>query len=112
MNSRRAGLTSSTPGVDVRDVVGDLAAGQRLDGVQPAIGVVELQRRGTHPVLDAGDAHQLDRAQLEVAGARMDGRAVVLLDRQHVDTVLGEEHRRRQPDQAAADDQHGNVDRR
>ena len=81
-----------------------------LDGVEPAIGFVQLERRRAHTILDAGDPHQFDRAQLEVAGARMDGRAVMLLDRQHLDAMLGEEHRRRQPDQAATDHEHGHVD--
>ena len=95
--------------VDVRDVVGDLAAGQGLDGVEPAVGVVERQRRGPHLGLDTGDAHELDGAELEVAGARMDGRALVLLDRQRLDPVLGEEHRRRQPDEAPTHDEHWHV---
>ena len=108
--SRRADVLDAA--VDVRDVVGDLPTGQRLDGVETTVGVVELQRRGADPVLDAGDAHQLDRAQLEVAGPRMDRGAVVLLDREHLDAVLGQEHRRRQPDQAAADHEDRHVDRR
>jgi hypothetical protein len=35
---------------------------------------------------------------------------MVLLDRQHVDPVLREEHRRRQPDHAAADDDDRHLD--
>jgi hypothetical protein len=41
----------------------------------------------------------------------MNGRAVVLLHRQHVDPVLSEEHRRRQPHETAPDHEHGNIDR-
>ena len=99
---RRAELLDA--GVDVGDEVGDLSPVQRLDVVHPAVGVVQRQRRRPHPVLDPCDPHQLVRAQLEVARPWMDRRAVVLLDRQHLDPVLGEEHRRRQPDHAAADD--------
>ncbi len=102
--SRRAHVLDTL--VDVRDVVGDLTAGERLDGVEPSVGVVERQRGGPHLGLDAGDAHELDGAELEVAGSGMDGRAVVLLDRQRLDPVLGEEHRRRQSDEAPTHDQH------
>ena len=96
--------------VDVGDVVGDFPPDQCLDGVETSVGFVQLQRCGTHAILDAGDPHQFDGPKLEVPGPRMDGGAVVLLHRQHLDAVLGEEHRRRQSDEASTDDQDGYFD--
>jgi hypothetical protein len=46
-----------------------------------------------------------------MSGPGMDGGARVALDRQDVDALLGEEQRRRQSDEAAADDKHGNLAR-
>jgi hypothetical protein len=66
-------------------------------------------RRRDDALLDAGDAHQLQRAQLEIPGARVDGRAAVLLHRQAADAVQTQEHRGGKSHQAAADDQDGNV---
>ena len=95
--------------VDVRDVVGDLLAGQGLDRVEAAIGLVELQRGRPHAGLDAGDAHELDGAQVEVAGTRVDGGPFVLLDRQRLHPVVGQEHGVGQADQAAAHYQDGHL---
>src|SRR5690606_18589422 len=54
-------------------------------------------------------AQDLDRADLEVAGARVDGRAGVALDDERLDAVRGEQRRGREPYEAAADDQNGRV---
>src|SRR5690606_28604843 len=54
-------------------------------------------------------AQDLDRADLDVAGARMDGRAGVAFDYERLDAVRAEQRRRREADQAAADDQDGNF---
>ena len=50
-------------------------------------------------------AQQLERAQLEVPGARVDRGAAVALDRQRRDAVMGEEQRRGQAHEASAHDQ-------
>ena len=55
--------------------------------------------------LEAGGAHQLERAQVEVPGARVDRGPAVALDHERAHAVVGEEQRRRQADHAAADDQ-------
>ena len=105
--ARRAHFLNAV--VDVGNVVRDFAPGQCLDVVEPAVGVVEREGRGAHLLLDAGFAHQLHGAQLKIAGAGMDRGAAVLFDRQALDAVAGQEHRGRQADEAAADDEHGHI---
>jgi hypothetical protein len=56
--------------------------------------------------LEPDPAIGLHRADVEIARARVDRGAGVLLDDLRGDAVMPEERRRRQPDQAAADDQH------
>ena len=91
--------------VQVREVARDLATRERLDVVDAAVGVVLLLPLAPDLLLEAGRAKDLDRAQLEVAGARVDRRARVSLDRQAADPVKPQEQRGREADQAAADDQ-------
>jgi hypothetical protein len=104
---RRAELVD--PGVQVREVVGDLAAGQRLDVVDPAVRRVLLLGFAPDRVLEPGRAQDLHRAEVEVSGPGVDRGARVPLDRQHVDSVMAQEQRGRQADQAAADDQYGHI---
>ena len=95
--------------VQVREVARDLAPGERLDVVDAAVGVVLLLPLAPDLLLEPGRAKDLDRAQLEVAGARVDRRARMSLDRQAADPVEAEEQRGREADQAAADDQNIGV---
>ncbi len=98
------------PLVDVGDVVGDLAPGQGLDRVHAPIGIVQGMGGGDHPILDAGDPHELERPQLEIAGARVDGGAAVLFHVEARRAVKAQEHGGGEPDEAAADHQNGSLD--
>ena len=91
--------------VEVGDVDRVLLAGQRLDGVDAAARVVHAQRRLAGALLEPRLAQDLHRADLEVTGARVDGGAGVALGGDRADAVAAEQHRGRQADQAAADDQ-------
>lgn len=71
---------------------------------------VQRERSSADSILDAGHAQQLQRAQVEMARSRTDRGALVTFDRQHLDSVLGEEHRRGQADEAATNDEHRDVD--
>ena len=104
---RRAELVDA--GVEVREVVRDLPAGQRLDVVDPAVRRVLLLGFAPDGVLEPGRAQDLHRAEVEVAGLGVDRGARVPLDRQHLDSVPAQEQRGRQADQAAADDQYGHI---
>ena len=95
--------------VELLDVGGELASGERLDRDDAARRAVGLQRLRAHALLEPHLADHLHRAQLEVARARMDRRARVALHRQRRHAVVAEQHRRRQTHQAAADDQDGNL---
>ena len=91
--------------VELLDVGGELAAGERLDRDDAARRAVGLQRLRAHALLEPDLAEHLHRAQLEVAGARMDRGAGVALHRQRRHAVVAEQHGGRQAHQAAADDQ-------
>jgi hypothetical protein len=95
--------------VELVHVGGELAAGERLDGDDAAGRAVGLRRLGAHAVLEPHLAQQLHRAQLEVPGARVDRGAGVALGRQRRDAVVAQQHRGRQPHEAAADDQDGDF---
>ena len=84
MNSRTRRAELLDAGVEVREVARDLAPGERLDVVDAAVGVVLLLGLAPDLLLEPGRAKDLHRAQLEVAGARVDRRARVALDRQAV----------------------------
>src|SRR6185437_5411237 len=94
---------------EVREVVRDLPAGQRLDIVDPAVRRVLLLRLAPDGVLETGRAQDLHRAEVEVAGPGVDRGARVALHHQHVDSVPAPEQRGRQADQAAADYQYGHI---
>ena len=95
--------------VELLDVGGELAPGERLDRDDAAGRAVGLQRLRAHPLLEPHLADHLHGAQLEVPRARMDRRARVALHRQRRHAVVAEQHGRRQTHQAAADDQDGNL---
>src|SRR5205823_1908177 len=86
---RRAELVD--PGVEVREVVRDLPAGQRLDVVDPAVRRVLLLRLAPDRVLETGRAQDLHRAEVEVAGPGVDRGALVALHGQHTDSVPAQE---------------------
>jgi len=67
--------------------------------------VVLLLALAADRLLEPGCAQDLDRAELEVAGARMDRCARMALDRQAADPMQAQEQRGRQADQTPADDQ-------
>ena len=75
----------------------------------PPVGWYVVKRRRPDDVLEAHLAEHLHRPQLEMPRARMDCRATVAFDRQRRHTEVAEQHRGRQPDQAAADDQDGRL---
>ena len=58
-------------------------------------------------IFDAGEAKQFERAQMKMRGARQRRTAAQPFDRQRRHAMLSEEHRGRQADQPAADDQNG-----
>jgi hypothetical protein len=95
--------------VEVGHVRRELAAGERLHGVDPAPRVVHPQRRRARGLLEAELPEDLHRADLEVARAGVDRGAGMALDRQGRDAVVAEQRRGREPDQAAADDEDGDV---
>ena len=96
--------------VEVGDIGRDLPAGERLDGVDAAVRIELLLGGGPHPVFEPDGTEHLKGAQMKMPGARMDGGAVVTLDRQVRHAVPGEECRGGQPDQAAADDEDIGLD--
>ena len=98
------GAEALDPLVDVGDVDRELAAGERLDRVDPAARVVGAQRRLACRVLEPDLAQDLHRAQLEVPGAGVDRGTRVALYGERPHAVMAEEHRGGQPDEAAADD--------
>jgi hypothetical protein len=91
--------------VEVREVARDLASRQRFDVVDAAVRVVLLLSFAPDYLLQPGRAQDLDRAQLEVAGARMDRCARVTLYRQAADSVDPQPQRGGESNEAAADDQ-------
>src|SRR5690606_25887105 len=68
--------------IEIRDEPRQLLAGQRLDGHDAALGIVGLARFLPRLGLETRLAQNLYRADLEVAGARMNRRAGVALDGQ------------------------------
>jgi hypothetical protein len=86
-----------------------LLAGQRIHQDDGAFRRELLLRLPAHVLFDAGGAEQFDGAHVEEGGARQLRSAAQPLDDQGGDSVLGQEHRGRQTDEAAARDQHRNV---
>ncbi len=78
------------------------------DGVQAAIRIVERVSRTDNPIFDARNAHQFERSQLKVAGARVDGRLAVLFNRKTGYAVVAQKHRGTQSDKTAAHDKYRN----
>jgi len=60
-------------------------------------------------LLNAAIAKDLQGALMESGRPRMDGRPGMALDGQRLDALRGQQERRRQADQAAADDQDRNL---
>ena len=96
--------------VEVGDIGRDLPAGERLDGVDAAVRIELLLGGSPHPALQSDGAQHLEGAQMKMPGTRMDGGAVVTLDRQVRHAVPGQECRGGQPDQAPADDKDIRLD--
>ena len=94
------------PGVDARHEQRQLAPGEQFDQVDAAVGAELLVAGLEDRRLEPDPAIGLHRADVEIARARVDRGAGVLLDDLRGDPVMPEERRRREPDQAAADDQH------
>jgi hypothetical protein len=95
--------------VEARDDVGELLAGERIHDDQRAFRLELLARLLAHLVLDPGRAEHFERAHVEERSARKLRAAAQALHRERGNSVLGEEHRGRQADQAAAGDQYGHV---
>jgi hypothetical protein len=85
------------------------SARARLDVVDGTVRVVLLLPLAPDRLLEPGRPEDLDRAELEVAGARMDRGARVPFDRQAADAVEAQEQRSRETDQAPADDRDVSV---
>ncbi len=96
--------------IEVGDVGRDLPAGERLDGIDAAVGIELFFRRRFDAGLKPDGAQHLERAQMKMPSARMNGGAMVAFHRKRRHPMPGEERRRREPDQAAADDQHIGFD--
>jgi len=60
-------------------------------------------------MLDAGITEHLQSPHVEEGSTRQGGATAQALNCQRRDAVLGQEHRRRQPDEAAASNEHGNF---
>ena len=96
-------------GIEAADDVRELLAGQAVHGDDRAFGEELLLRLAPDLILDAGEAEQLQGAQVKMRRARNRRAAAQPLDHQRGDAVLGEKHRGRQADQAAAGNQHRNL---
>ena len=96
--------------IEVGDVGRNLLAGERLDGVDAAVRIELLLRCRLDAGLKPDRAQHLERAQVKMPGARMDGGAMVALDRERRHAMPGEKACGGKPDQAAADDQHVGFD--
>src|ERR1019366_2053447 len=92
-------------GIEAWDVLCDLGARERLDRRDAPVRVVLLLGGAADGVLDARGAEHLEGPQVKVRGARVDRGSSVTLDRERADSVQAEEHRGREADEAAADDQ-------
>ena len=104
---RRADLLDAL--VDEAEVPVELLPAEALDGHdRPVLDELPCCRL-LDLVLQADRAVRLDRALVDQCGARVDRGAAVPLDDERGHTVMPEEHRRRQSDEAASDDQDGNV---
>src|ERR671933_75598 len=95
----------ATTSARLRTVAPSSIARPRLDRDDAARRAVRLRGLRAHSLLQPHLAQRLHGAELEVAGARVDRRAGVALDRQRRDAVVAEQHGGRQADHAAADDQ-------
>ncbi len=95
--------------VDEAEVPVELLPAEAVDGHDRAV-LDELPRgRLLDLLLQADGAIRLHRALVDERGPRVDRGAAVALEDERRDAVMSEEHRCRQPDEAAADDQDGNV---
>jgi hypothetical protein len=63
-----------------------------------------------HPSLKPDRAQHFQGTEMKMAGARVDGSAVIALDRQRLDAVPREERRCRKPNQTAADNEDISLD--
>src|SRR5215831_7175700 len=104
---RRAELID--PGVEVREIVRDLTARQRLDVVDSAVRRVLLFRFAADSGFKPRRAQNLKSPKLEVTGPGVDRRPRVPLDRQHVNSVHAQQQCGRQAYQAAAHDQDWHI---
>ena len=91
--------------VDEAEVPVELVAAEAVDGDDRAV-LDELPRGGLLDLLLQTDcAVRLHGALVDEGGPRVDGCAAVALEDERGHAVMAEEHRGRQPDQTAADDQ-------
>jgi hypothetical protein len=104
---RRAELLH--PGVQIAHVGRGHAAFDRLHRADPAVREVVLLRFTLDGLLESDAPQQLERPQLEVTGAGADRGAAVTLDGERRHAVMGKEQRSGETDQAAADDQNGDL---
>ena len=84
-------------------------AGQRLDRGDASVRIVLLLRFAADDPFESHGPEQLQGPQLEVSGARMDGRAPMAFNVERRNPVPREEYRRREADQASTHDQHRDV---
>jgi hypothetical protein len=84
---------------------GELPAAQTVDCDNGAVLDEFARRRGLDRVLQADAAEDFHRSLVEGGSAGVDRRPPMPLDQQVRNPMGGEQHRRGQPDQTAADDQ-------
>ena len=95
--------------VDVAEVPVELRAAEALDGHDRPV-LDELPgRRRLDLLLDADHPVRLDGPLVDECRSWVDRGAAVPFDDERGDAVVTEEDGRRQPDEAAADDQDGNI---
>ena len=103
------GLMSSTPFVDEAEVPVELLPAEAVDGHDRAV-LDELPRRSLlYLFLQADGAICLHGALVDERGARVDRGAAMALEDERGHAVMPEKDRSRQSDEAAADDENGNV---
>ncbi len=96
--------------VEIGDVGGDLLAGEQLHRIDAAVGIELFLRGRPHPSLKPDRPQHFQGAEMKMAGARVNGGAVMALDRQRLHAMPRQERRRRKPNQTAADDKDVSFD--
>jgi hypothetical protein len=108
-NKRPAGLSVLDAFIEAGNETGQHLASQRVHQDDGAFGLEFFAGLLTHAVLNARRTEHLQRAHVKKRCAGHRRSAAEALDRHRRNTVLREEHRGRETDQASAGEQDWNV---